>query len=97
MFGIELPYGEVIYKNRETVKLYLSKSYRASECFKFLPYLHHVEIFKLLSTTSLTIGMTFEIIYLQLEILVKAYSKNRWLQTANLMVQLYTSRVRYKR
>ena len=43
MSRIELPYGEVTDKNREIVKLDLPKNYRASEYFKFLPYLHDVE------------------------------------------------------
>ena len=43
MSRIELPYGEVTNKNREIVKLDLPKNYRASEYFKFLPYLHDVE------------------------------------------------------
>ena len=38
-----MPYGEVIGKNRETVKLDPPKNYRASEYFKFLSYLHDVE------------------------------------------------------
>ena len=40
---VQLPYGEVIDRNRETVKLDPPKNYRASEYFKFLPYLHDVE------------------------------------------------------
>ena len=39
----QLPYGELIDKNRETVKLDLAKNYRASEYFKFLLYFLYVE------------------------------------------------------
>ena len=43
MSCIQLPYGEVIDKNRETAKLDLPKNYRASKYLKFLPHLHDVE------------------------------------------------------
>ena len=43
MSRIQLPYGEIIDKNRETVKLDLPKNYCPSEYFKFSPYLHDVE------------------------------------------------------
>ena len=42
-FPDKVPYGEVIDKNRETVKLDLTKNYHPSEYFEFLPYLHDVE------------------------------------------------------
>ena len=67
----QLPYGEVIDRNRETVKLDPPKNYRASEYFKFLPYLHDAEK----PNFQTSISMTFKIIYLKLEILVKAYRK----------------------
>ena len=38
MSRVQLPYGEVIGRNRETVKLDRPKNYRASEYFRFLPY-----------------------------------------------------------
>ena len=68
---VQLPYGEVIDRNRETVKLDPPKTYRASEYFKFLPYLHDAEK----PNFQTSISMTFKIIYLKLEILVKAYRK----------------------
>ena len=68
---VQLPYGEVIDRNRETVKLDPPKNYRASEYFKFLPYLHDAEK----PNFQTSISMTFKIIYLKLEILVKAYRK----------------------
>ena len=68
---VQLPYGEVIGRNRETVKLDPPKNYRASEYFKFLPYLHDAEK----PNFQTSISMTFKIIYLKLEILVKAYRK----------------------
>ena len=43
MSHIQLPYGEVIDGNRETVKLDLPKSYCASKYFKFSLYLHDAE------------------------------------------------------
>ena len=43
MSRIQLPYGEVIDKNREAVKSDLPKNYRVGEYFKFLSYLHDVE------------------------------------------------------
>ena len=42
MSRIQLPYVEVIDKNREA-KLDIPRNYRASEYFKFLPYLNDVE------------------------------------------------------
>ena len=45
MSRIQIPYGEVIDKNRETVKLDLPKNYRASEYFKLLLYLHEFSNF----------------------------------------------------
>ena len=71
MSRVQLPYGEVIGRNRETVKLDPPKNYRASEYFKFLPYLHDAEK----PNFQTSISMTFKIIYLKLEILVKAYRK----------------------
>ena len=68
---VQLPYGEVIGRNRETVKLDPPKNYRASEYFKFLPYLHDAEK----PNFQTSISMTFKIIYLKLEILLKAYRK----------------------
>ena len=68
---VQLPYGEVIGRNRETVKLDPPKNYHASEYFKFLPYLHDAEK----PNFQTSISMTFKIIYLKLEILVKAYRK----------------------
>ena len=68
---VQLLYGEVIDRNRETVKLDPPKNYRASEYFKFLPYLHDAEK----PNFQTSISMTFKIIYLKLEILVKAYRK----------------------
>ena len=38
MSRVQLPYGEVIGRNRETVKLDRPKNCRASEYFRFLPY-----------------------------------------------------------
>ena len=43
MSRIQLPYGEVIDKNRETVILDLPKNYLESEYFRFLLYLNDVE------------------------------------------------------
>ena len=43
MSRIQLPYGEVIDKNRETVILDLPKNYLESEYFRFLLYLSDVE------------------------------------------------------
>ena len=43
MYRIQLPYGEVIDKNWEIVKLDLPKNYCMSEYFKFLLCLHDVE------------------------------------------------------
>ena len=43
MSHIQLPYGEVIDKYRETVKLDLPKNYSASKYFKFLLYIHNVK------------------------------------------------------
>ena len=43
MSRIQLPYGEVIDKNRETVILDLPKNYLESEYFRFLSYLNDVE------------------------------------------------------
>ena len=43
MSRIQLPYGEVIDKNRETVILDLPRNYLASEYFRFLSYLNDVE------------------------------------------------------
>ena len=45
MSRIQLLYGEVIDKNRETVKLDLQKNYSASEYFKLLLYLHEFSNF----------------------------------------------------
>ena len=43
MSRIQLPYGEVIDKNRETVILDLPKNYLESEYFRFLSYFNDVE------------------------------------------------------
>ena len=43
MSRIQLPYGEVINKNRVTIKLDLPKSYHANKYFKFLSNLHDAE------------------------------------------------------
>ena len=43
MSRIQLPYGEVIDKNRETVILDLPKNYLESEYFRFSSYLNDVE------------------------------------------------------
>ena len=54
MSSNQLPYDEVIDKNRETAKLDLPKKYCDSQYFKFLLYLHDVgKLFKPLSAMSL--------------------------------------------
>ena len=52
---------KLLIKNRETVKLGLRKNYRASEYFKFLPYLHNVEKPNFQTSISIVVNNTHDL------------------------------------